>query len=461
MRARPMMLTTETRPPVASRPSTQLLQRACCAGKSNEDECDECRGARAGVQGGSALLQRACCAGKSKGSQCDECRGASLARGGAPARAPSHAPAIVHDVVRSPGAPLADAARTAFESRFGHRFGDVRVHTDERAAASARAVHAAAYTVGRHVVFAPGAYAPGTAAGDRLLAHELAHVVQQGDARPAGDLPVSEPGDALEREADDIASDVRPVAASSGAVVARQPAPVLEPTPTPAPRTAPPLRVIEGGLARRVEQSAGRAGWRYFWRAVIRRFSLRAATAAALSLADGPLPIGDLIAIGLALWMIWEMVQLWEVLWEEAHRLERETAPAPAPEPGPQPGPGPVPEPSPREEERRNDCRTMHPEAVACEGFSDIEEVVVDFLMNEGYSYTDLGDCRGIESFDAGVIDACDGAPGERWHCRVNGTPHEVSVFGCLCCNEDGTSGLDWRGPHWSINLSRRGGGRR
>jgi hypothetical protein len=64
--------------------------------------------------------------------------------------------------------------------RFGHDFGEVRIHTDAKAADSARAVGAQAYTVGRDVVFATGRYAPQTLAGKKLIAHELAHVLQQG-----------------------------------------------------------------------------------------------------------------------------------------------------------------------------------------------------------------------------------------------------------------------------------------
>ncbi|MFN0066388.1 MAG: DUF4157 domain-containing protein [Limisphaerales bacterium] len=89
------------------------------------------------------------------------------------------------DVLRSPGAPLDAAAGRELAHRFGHDFSGVRVHTDERAAASARSVQATAYTVGRDIVFDRGAYAPGTPAGRRLLAHELAHVVQQGGTRRA------------------------------------------------------------------------------------------------------------------------------------------------------------------------------------------------------------------------------------------------------------------------------------
>jgi hypothetical protein len=94
------------------------------------------------------------------------------------------APPIVEEVLRSPGQPLDTPTRTFFESRFGHEFSRVRVHTDAKAAASARAVSAHAYTVGPDVVLAEGRYAPGSASGRRLLAHELAHVVQQGSAPP-------------------------------------------------------------------------------------------------------------------------------------------------------------------------------------------------------------------------------------------------------------------------------------
>ncbi len=66
------------------------------------------------------------------------------------------------------------------EPRFGHDFSGVRVHTDSRAAESARAVNAHAYTVGNDIVFAPGKYQPDAHSGRELLAHELAHTVQQG-----------------------------------------------------------------------------------------------------------------------------------------------------------------------------------------------------------------------------------------------------------------------------------------
>src|SRR6266545_4123850 len=97
-----------------------------------------------------------------------------------------NAPPLVHDVLRSPGQPLDGNTRAFMEPRFGLDLGAIRVHVDEPAARSARAVNARAYTVGKNLVFGSGAYAPGTREGRRLLAHELAHVNQQrADRAPA------------------------------------------------------------------------------------------------------------------------------------------------------------------------------------------------------------------------------------------------------------------------------------
>jgi len=98
--------------------------------------------------------------------------------------APNEVPPIVYEVIRSSGEPLDAETRDLMEPRFGYDFGSVRVHTNERAAASAMAVEAVAYTVGKHLIFGSRQYAPGTIAGQRLIAHELAHVVQQGATEP-------------------------------------------------------------------------------------------------------------------------------------------------------------------------------------------------------------------------------------------------------------------------------------
>src|SRR4030042_5618464 len=88
-------------------------------------------------------------------------------------------PSSVHEVLRSPGQPLDEEPRFYMEPRFGHDFCRVRIHADSPAGESARAINALAYTVGTDVVFGAGRYKSATANGQRLLAHELAHVGQQ------------------------------------------------------------------------------------------------------------------------------------------------------------------------------------------------------------------------------------------------------------------------------------------
>ncbi len=97
------------------------------------------------------------------------------------------APDSVYEVLGSGGQPLDSGARAFMEPCFGYDFGQVRVHAGTDAARSAAALQAHAYTFGQNVVFATGQYDTGSNSGRRLLAHELAHVVQQGGAALLGD----------------------------------------------------------------------------------------------------------------------------------------------------------------------------------------------------------------------------------------------------------------------------------
>jgi outer membrane protein OmpA-like peptidoglycan-associated protein len=194
---------------------------------------------QAAPQLGGGLLQRTCACGQHTSGECSECSKSkqTLARAvhSSGANNPFEVPAIVHDVLRLPGQPMDPATQAFFAPRLAHDFSrirthapatgmslsgmgmsspgdlsekeaddvadrmmsrgepvasggsgldlnDVRIHTDARAAESARAVNARAYTVGRDVVFGQGEYEPQSSRGQRLLAHELAHVVQQGSA---------------------------------------------------------------------------------------------------------------------------------------------------------------------------------------------------------------------------------------------------------------------------------------
>lgn len=208
---------TQAKPqPIQASSSHSILQ--CC---SNGIECEECREKRLGIQrkatlaASSGLLQRKCACGGVPGvdGECEECREKRLSLQRSPpqpAASSQAVPPIVHDVLGSSGQPLDAGTRAFMEPRFGHDFSRVRVHTDAKAAASARAVNALAYTVGRDVVFGQGQYAPGTSIGKRMLAHELTHVVQQRNAirRSPAQLNVNSPGDADEREADDVAEKI-------------------------------------------------------------------------------------------------------------------------------------------------------------------------------------------------------------------------------------------------------------
>jgi Domain of unknown function (DUF4157) len=144
-------------------------------------------------------VQRKCdCGDSASGAgNCEECAEKKKLRrtpnGSESATPPvgGRAPAIVHDVIRSSGEPLAPPARAFFEPRFGVDFARIRVHADSKAGESARAVDALAYTVGEHVAFAPGRYAPYSNEGRRLIAHELTHAVQQRTSSVGGPLPES------------------------------------------------------------------------------------------------------------------------------------------------------------------------------------------------------------------------------------------------------------------------------
>jgi hypothetical protein len=169
-----------------------------------------------------ALLQRKCACGNHTlaGSECAACGKSARAISSAmppiqrfarqTARPADVAPASVGHALGGPGRPLEPALRWQMEQRFGHDFSGVRIHTGATAETSARELNAQAYTVGRDIVFDAGRYAPGTHEGQRLLAHELTHFVQQRGQRAVAQtqLAVSTPGDAGEREADAAADAV-------------------------------------------------------------------------------------------------------------------------------------------------------------------------------------------------------------------------------------------------------------
>jgi hypothetical protein len=139
---------------------------------------------------------------------------------------PAHAPAAVKAGTQGGGHALDKHKSATLSAKFGHDFSKVRIHTDTRAEEAAGAMGANAYALGGDIVFGAGKYNPGSLETDRLLAHELTHVVQQ-DHWGMGDWGrMSAKGDASEREADSLASQVmmgRSVSASAApqAAIAR------------------------------------------------------------------------------------------------------------------------------------------------------------------------------------------------------------------------------------------------
>lgn len=123
----------------------------------------------------------------------------------------------VAGALRHPGRPLDASVRDAAEQRLGFDFSHVRIHTDESAAASAHELDAHAYTLGPHIVFGSGGYAPDTEAGRHRLYHELSHVMQQrhGSPMPEGPLQLGSPDSAHERQAHRLARAASPAEAQS------------------------------------------------------------------------------------------------------------------------------------------------------------------------------------------------------------------------------------------------------
>ncbi len=157
------------------------------------------------------FLQRKCaCAGKAAAAEgCAAClEKEPLQRRAMSTAEQTGAPVRVRDVLQSRGQPLDLRNRAFMKTYFGHDFSRVRVHTDARAAESAREAGALAYTAGDQIVFGSGQYAPRSPKGMELLAHELAHVIQQRSGRVVAEHGVGSPQSAHEHEADSFAERV-------------------------------------------------------------------------------------------------------------------------------------------------------------------------------------------------------------------------------------------------------------
>ena len=136
-------------------------------------------------------------------------------------------PASVRNVLNSPGSPISPQLSREMQDRLRADLSGVRIHHDTAAASSARDIGAKAWTLGRHVAFGSGAFAPGTESGRRLLAHELAHAVQQSSSGEARLTPATRVGSVNDPEEAPKQSGLR-----------RRRAPTLRPSVKAAPTMA-------------------------------------------------------------------------------------------------------------------------------------------------------------------------------------------------------------------------------
>lgn len=215
---------------------------------------------------GTMLLQRkcACSTHTASAGQCDSCHDKLLQRKSVGAGAAFQIPPIVGRVLAESGQPMDPPTRGFMESRFGSDFSGVRVHTDPAAGRSASAVGALAYTVGKHVVFGAGRYAPASESGRYLLAHELAHTLQQGASastvspRLAGGAAETAAEIEADRAADRVLGGGSPPTLTSfdGLVLRRQRVPDLDLEAEPNFDSPQP----RGGRPRSTILDAGRRG---------------------------------------------------------------------------------------------------------------------------------------------------------------------------------------------------------
>jgi hypothetical protein len=366
---------------------------------------------------------------------------------------PGHDPVTVRSQLSS-GRAFDGSIRRRMEQSFGRSFAAVRIHDDAAAARLNRALGARAFTVGHDIAFGTGEYRPGTAAGDVLIAHELAHTIQQ-----EGREPGSRPRDAafaagdgdLERQADWVAAAspdrrkdaVAALRGTAGKRIQRLPAVVAgglilaEATPeiVIAAEVGSEVLVVEGSLTVAAEVAAPTiveaAAPTVLETIAPTALEAAAPTALEATAASSSSAVSSATAATTAAITA-------TTLSSDSPTQEQE------------------------EDRRRRDCRSQpgHQFALDCGEEIPMEEQVQEFLLRQGYGYEALGECTGFDSHAEGVISECSGAPGESFHCevapdfdpiaRVSRPGGVISIFSCLCCRADGSTGFEWRGAHWS-----------
>lgn len=245
-------------PPLFTPDRTGVLRRKCdCGQHTGGGECEECKKKKSDKKTSrDPLLQRS------------TINGAVASDRGRNGVVRNQVPSIVHEVLRSSGQPLDAVSRAYFEPRLGQDFSRVRVHVGAQAAASARAMNAVAYTVGRNVVLQDERFVSPSTVAHATLAHELVHVMQQRNAPETTDgLRLGEPNDPMEREAESRAQAIETPAKQvlpsleASSLLRRLPIPSQSiPTGTPCPTSIRVGQILRVGhnQATRTNRSAFR-----------------------------------------------------------------------------------------------------------------------------------------------------------------------------------------------------------
>ena len=320
---------------------------------------------------------RRCPCGSSADQTCENCKAkfGPLQRKAPTSPRSAEAPPIVHEVLRSPGVPLESSTRIRMERSFGRSLADVRIHTDARAAASAAAVNAFAYTVGKNVIFSSGRFRPDAYEGRRLLAHELAHVLQQTSSASVSNLHSSavlsrSPSMLVQREACDDEGVCHP-AGPPNATATQKPASATAPQSSSVPGATAHAGAVSPQIAAVVAalEPPGDCAWGEYVK--LRAEKKRACDQARSCKGTDPCPVllqkiannqdcikirikimakcfrgGDprhAIALGQA---INSLMNCWGVASQKC-QPPRVPVPVPAPNPVPVPAPNPTPSPAP------------------------------------------------------------------------------------------------------------------
>lgn len=339
---------------------------------------------------------------------------------------------------------------------FGADFSGITIHDDAAAEQLNRSLGSHAFTIGKQIAFGAGEYRPGTPAGDRLLAHELTHTLQQGSSPSPNAAGPEDRG--LEDEADRIGS-----AAVSGADVST----LLQVRPgIPSPLQRDPVDDTLIAVALTAALTTGEVTTDVVVTdTVVTAVAADATTDVAAStlpdlILDSAPELTSDLAPDLATDVANDVVadtapqEMTQAASTSSSMSTVTTATLATVAATTLSGDTATTEPDEDQDPRRR-CFETYPTALACDEIPiDRDEAVVEFLLRNGFSYEDLGDCQGFSSFSSGEIDACDGAPGEVWHCDVRGSDRPVSIFGCLCCDAEGATSFTWQAPHWSIPYS-------